>query len=101
VKLQSIYADTVSLTRYLIYHIGGPLACYFPLRPPETRVDSPRVVQKAMEWLKECRESHPRCIEHNNAHSFVPTRLLEVDSAARIYPRDMSAESDCDYAALS
>jgi len=58
-----------------------------------------------MEWFQECRESHARCIEHNNAHSFVPTRLLEVGagSAARIYLRDMeiSAESNCDYAALS
>jgi len=60
-----------------------------------------------VEWLKECRESHERCIEHNNAHSFVPTRLLDVGagsgSAARIYLRDMSVESksNCDYAALS
>jgi hypothetical protein len=79
------------------------LLATFPLRPPETRVESPHVVQKAMEWFKECRKSHTRCIEHNNTHSFVPDRLLDVGagSAARIYLRDIPAESNCDYAALS
>ena len=55
-----------------------------------------------MEWFKECRESHTRCIEHNNVHSFVPTRLLDVGAGSEmIYLREVSAKSNSDYAALS
>ena len=57
-------------------------------REPEAK----ECIQLARDWLKECVESHPRCVPSNSGD--FPARLLRIDPGDRVYLEEFKGKAD-------